>query len=477
MKRVAAVLIAIVIFSSTAYAGIAKIVAARGDIIVTRDGKLLPAKTGFELEKKDIVTTQDKAKAQIIFEDKTVITIGKSSVFKIEEYLYDEKNPELSFNVSKGAFRAITGKIGKIAPDRFKLKTKTATIGIRGTQILGEVGQKPEAPVRIAFTEGHGYVQTPQGTVDIEAGQITNVTPGKAPTPPRAYKPTEINQMGSASGGGGETMGSSEVIDETSDEGTGPDEGEPAPGGNDDPLDDPGGEPGLDDPDPELPPIPVPEPPEVPDVSDPKDLETELGIVEDVLTADVDDPMSLLPSFVDHLNDQKIVIDSDPYMSWGAWIESDADSVNYGASELLEYWVAGDLTPTTTIDEYMKDSSATYTYRGDVEGVIYTPLIQERATGNMNLTFNFGNSDITGSINMTGKVEGTLMELSVGSATVNNDGFTIDSFTGTIGDVDVASGSASGNFYGTDAQAVGGTFGVAGSDGVSSASGAFAGTK
>ena len=345
MKRLIAVLSVLIVFSSAAYAGIAKIVAARGDIIVTRDGKLLPAKTGFELEKKDIITTQAKAKAQILFEDKTVITIGKSSIFKIEEYLYDEKNPELSFNVSKGAFRAITGKIGKIAPDRFKLKTKTATIGIRGTQILGDAGQKPETPVKIAFTEGHGYVQTPQGTVEIEAGQITNVAPGKAPTPPRAYKPTEINQMSSASGGGGETMESGEVIDETSDEGAAPEEGGEAPEDEGDPLiDDPDGGPTLADPEPELPPIPVPEPPQIPDLTGPKDIETELEILEEVITADIDDPTVYIPSFVEHLNDQKVIFDEDdPYLSWGIWIDSAASATGYRAEDVLDGWVAGDL--------------------------------------------------------------------------------------------------------------------------------------
>jgi len=470
----------IIVFSSTAYAGIGKIVAARGDILVTRGQQLLPAKTGFELEKKDIVTTQAKAKAQILFADQTVITIGKNSVFKIEEYLYEEgEKPALAFNISKGAFRSITGKIGKIAPDRFKLKTKTATIGIRGTQILGDVGQKPETPVKIAFTQGRGYVQTPQGTVEIEAGQITNVAPGKAPTPPRAYKPTEINQMSSASGGGGETMGADDVIDETSDEpeeGMAPEEGEAVPDDGEEPVEGPVASP--EGPAPSIPSIPIPDIPEVPDLEDPKILQNELTILEDVLTADIEDPKVYIPSFVEHLNDRKIFFsEDDPYLSWGAWIESDADPDNYTAADVLDGWVAGDLTPTSKVQEYIDSTSgATYNYTGDVRGVIDTGSAQELATGNVDLTFDFHNSDITGTIGMTSDAQ-TSMDLSVQSATITNEGFSIDSFSGSVADTTVASGSAQGNFYGSDVDSVGGKFSVDGADGVTSAYGVFVGKK
>lgn len=41
---------------------------------------------------------------------------------------------------NRGFFRSVTGKIGKIAPERFKVKTQLATIGIRGTDFSAQLG-------------------------------------------------------------------------------------------------------------------------------------------------------------------------------------------------------------------------------------------------------------------------------------------------------------------------------------------------
>ncbi len=211
MRKFLIVVSAFLSLSTVLYASIGKIVAVKGEVTVTRDAQVLKAVTGFELEEKDTLISKAKAKAQIIFNDKTVITIGKNSEFSIREYLFDGGTPKASFGITKGAFRAITGKIGKVAPDRFKLQTKTATIGIRGTQILGQINGDD----KIACTQGAIRVTSLDtgDSVDVPAGQITTVAPGKPPARPRAYKPAEINRMGSASGGGGETVEADDVIE------------------------------------------------------------------------------------------------------------------------------------------------------------------------------------------------------------------------------------------------------------------------
>ena len=118
---------------------------------------------------------------------------------------------------AKGAFRSITGKIGKMAPKRFKLKTRTATMGIRGTQILFKTGgNKPDT---MACTQGAITVTSDTGeTVDVPAGQITTVTEGEAPTPPKAYEPEEIEALGEDAGGGGETVDGEAIAEENSDD-------------------------------------------------------------------------------------------------------------------------------------------------------------------------------------------------------------------------------------------------------------------
>lgn len=123
------------IISSTLFANaVARVSAVKGKVIVTRDAIHLNAIKGFLVKEKDNIITKDKAQVQLIFKDETIISIGKNSNFSIEEYLFlDTKKPVAKFKLLNGMMRAITGKIGKIAPDKFTVRVKTATIGIRGT--------------------------------------------------------------------------------------------------------------------------------------------------------------------------------------------------------------------------------------------------------------------------------------------------------------------------------------------------------
>lgn len=113
---------------------VAAITAIQGKAIVQRDTKQIPATLGAKLENKDILITKERTKVQMIFNDETIVTIGKNSHFSIEEYIMgDSSSSSVKFNLLEGAMRTITGKIGKIAPEKFSVKTKTALIGIRGT--------------------------------------------------------------------------------------------------------------------------------------------------------------------------------------------------------------------------------------------------------------------------------------------------------------------------------------------------------
>jgi hypothetical protein len=110
----------------------------KGNVKVLRGNQHLKAKINMQLEVNDTVITYDNSKAKMIFNDKTIITIGKNSVFRIKDYVLGKK-PKARFRFLKGTFISVTGKIGKIAPKRFKLETKNASIGIRGTIVFGKL--------------------------------------------------------------------------------------------------------------------------------------------------------------------------------------------------------------------------------------------------------------------------------------------------------------------------------------------------
>ncbi len=149
-------------------ANIAVVVDKVGSITLTRAGESLPLQLKAQLQVHDMIKTGAGAKVKIFFRDNTAVSLGQNTSFSIDSYLFDgSKQSNAQFGIVKGFFKTVSGRIGKIAPNRFKLKTKNATIGIRGTVFAGTVGQKED---RVICTDGKIFVKSPFGTVDIGSG-------------------------------------------------------------------------------------------------------------------------------------------------------------------------------------------------------------------------------------------------------------------------------------------------------------------
>jgi hypothetical protein len=144
----------IVIFLSlNLFADVAKVVALTGESLLIREGNTLVLKKESIIFKNDEIRTNAKSKVQLFFKDETIITIGRNSSFQVYDYIFDKDNSadNLDFSMFKGVFKIISGAIGKINPENFKLRTKSATIGIRGTQIHLDLNEEREV---ISCTEG-----------------------------------------------------------------------------------------------------------------------------------------------------------------------------------------------------------------------------------------------------------------------------------------------------------------------------------
>jgi len=134
----------LIVLSIFAWGNIGTIMALKGKVMIQRDD-FIDAQMGMDIMKGDRVLTSKKSRMQVILKDKTVITIGANSSFDFKEYAFDgSKNSKLNFKANKGYFRSLTGKIGKIAPERFKIKTISATIGVRGTDFDANITEDNE---------------------------------------------------------------------------------------------------------------------------------------------------------------------------------------------------------------------------------------------------------------------------------------------------------------------------------------------
>ena len=166
------------LFVSTLFANIGKITLLEGEAFVKRGEETLRLNISDSISNNDFIETKTNSKVKITFIDNTIITLGKESSLKIEDYFFDSNNKnsaKTELNVSKGAFHAITGQIGKVNPEKFKLKTKNATIGIRGTEIYGDQN-------RVFCTQGAIFVNSFGETREVSQGFFVNTFDNQIPS-------------------------------------------------------------------------------------------------------------------------------------------------------------------------------------------------------------------------------------------------------------------------------------------------------
>lgn len=159
MKR----LLLLVFFVISAFANVGKVIAIKGDASAnSANGVKRILQINSEIFENDIIITGKNAKLQIVFIDNTVTTIGKNTTLNVKEYYIDGKNSKVELEVNQGSFKVITGQISKLARENFKLRAKTATIGIRGTVFVGEVSDKLNK------------VACLKGAIDVKIGNVSN---------------------------------------------------------------------------------------------------------------------------------------------------------------------------------------------------------------------------------------------------------------------------------------------------------------
>ena len=151
--------------STSIFAQIGQVVALKGEVNVERESKIQELLLKDEIFKNDQISTLNNSRTQLLLNDETIITIGENSIFKVDEYLFnEEKDSSLKMNFFNGTFKIISGKIGKLNPNNFKLQTKTASIGIRGTEILLQLEAKKEK------------IMCTQGTIIVTINETNNTT-------------------------------------------------------------------------------------------------------------------------------------------------------------------------------------------------------------------------------------------------------------------------------------------------------------
>lgn len=112
-----------------------------GSVQIERGGAALPAQIGTMVMAEDRIVTGSDGSVGITLKDDTRLAAGPNSVVALDRFAFNSTTNEgrLSLQILKGTLRAITGLIGRQSPRALEMKTRTATIGIRGTDFIVEV--------------------------------------------------------------------------------------------------------------------------------------------------------------------------------------------------------------------------------------------------------------------------------------------------------------------------------------------------
>jgi FecR-like protein len=159
--------------------------------------------TGDQIYQNDTITTEAKSSITLKLKDDSLFELGEDAKLLASKFIYKQNVEEdsVSVKILKGTFRFVTGLIAKKKPRAMEVETSVATIGIRGTHVVGEASatsatiilMEPEDTARktaIVVSNNYGTV-----TVD-EPGYGTEVPDEfSPPSPPRRMRLQTINNL------------------------------------------------------------------------------------------------------------------------------------------------------------------------------------------------------------------------------------------------------------------------------------------
>jgi hypothetical protein len=130
-------------YAQTVAAGIAKIVT--GDVRVSDAQGERALKSGDAVLENTRLITGKQSSASMVLRDGTTLVLSENSQFNIQTFTFDAttQNGGMLINLLQGSMRMLTGLIAKINPEAIQVKTKTLSVGVRGTDFIVDTEDKP----------------------------------------------------------------------------------------------------------------------------------------------------------------------------------------------------------------------------------------------------------------------------------------------------------------------------------------------
>lgn len=157
----------------------AEVIGASGQTTLVRGGSFQsPVRRDVPLRTGDRIRTGTDGVVQLRFTDGALMSIQPGSDFRIDAYAFDSSTQRGFFGLLQGTVRAVSGRIGKRDRDDWRLRTPTATLGIRGTEFTVTETPCPargcagivDAGFSVSVSAGRVAVSNEAGSVEVPAG-------------------------------------------------------------------------------------------------------------------------------------------------------------------------------------------------------------------------------------------------------------------------------------------------------------------
>lgn len=188
-----------------------KVISVSGVVLIrsgeSPDAKSQVLKAGTFFRSSDILITSSNGFVKLLFQDRSIIDVGPSTLFEVRKFNPKKGNDrEVDLDLTYGSVRAVVTEPLK-GKGRFKIRTPSATMGVRGTEFLvkSSIDQVIKPNVEVPQN-------TPGGLIEGSIAATSSLTPSKmevivlqgkvdVATPPQPKGPDGTG--GKAGGGSG----------------------------------------------------------------------------------------------------------------------------------------------------------------------------------------------------------------------------------------------------------------------------------
>jgi hypothetical protein len=121
---------------------IGQVKVSKGSVTIERSGQSLPAAVGTRLQASDVVRTGTDGSVGITMTDDSLLSAGPNSVLALDRYDFDSTTNAGHFDASlrKGTLAIVSGRLTQQSRDAMTVRTPSAVLGVRGTEIVVSVG-------------------------------------------------------------------------------------------------------------------------------------------------------------------------------------------------------------------------------------------------------------------------------------------------------------------------------------------------